>query len=245
MQDTCGALDVNLDLVDLDREQPAYGMTLKPGSYVRLSVQDTGCGIAPEVMERIFEPYFTTKETGQGTGLGLALVLSIVQACGGGITVLSLPSQGTTFQVYLPRVGANDLQEMEVTGPGPAGHGNILLVDDEADIVGATRILLEQSGYRVTSFTDSREALMTFKAAPEKFDLVITDLTMPHLTGLELAQALLQIRPGLPILLCTGYGEPTTVHKARGLGIQEVMLKPIIPQQLAVTLRGMLDGRKP
>jgi PAS domain S-box-containing protein len=241
MKDTNGVLDVNLDVVDLDQEQSAFGMNLKPGTYVRLSVQDSGQGMTPEVIERIFEPYFTTKEIGQGTGLGLALVHSIVQAYGGGITVQSEPGRGATFHVFLPQVKPRDILDLDDATFMPAGKERILLVDDEADIVAATRIILEQAGYAVAPFTDSREALAAFKAMPDRFDLVITDLTMPHLTGLELAQELLQSCPQLPIMLCTGYGEPLTMEKARALGIREVMLKPIISQNLAATIRGILD----
>ena len=241
LRETSGVIEVNLDVIELHQEQSAFGLNLPPGTYVRLSLQDSGQGMTPEVMERIFEPYFTTKETGQGTGLGLALVHSIVKACRGGISVSSEPGKGSLFQVFLPKVGSNDILETEEAGPLPTGKERILLVDDEADIVGATQIILEQAGYAVSPFTDSREALAAFRGAPDTFDLVITDLTMPGVTGLELAQELLEIRPRLPILLCTGYGGALTGDKARLLGIREVMLKPIIPQELATRIRQILD----
>ena len=178
---------------------------------------------------------------GKGTGLGLALVHSIVKACRGGISVSSEPSKGTLFQVFLPKVGSRDILEAEEAGPLPKGKERILLVDDEADIVGATQIILEMAGYAVSPFTDSREALAAFRGAPDTFDLVITDLTMPGVSGVELAQELLAIRPRLPILLCTGYGGALTGEKARLLGVREVMLKPIIPQELAARIRQILD----
>jgi PAS domain S-box-containing protein len=239
--ETSGVIDVNLDMVELHQEQSAFGLNLQPGTYIRLSLQDSGQGMTPEVMERIFEPYFTTKETGQGTGLGLALVHSIVKACRGGISVSSEPGQGTLFQVFLPKVGSRDILEAEEAEPLPPGKERILLVDDEADIVGATHIILEQAGYAVSPFTDSREALAAFRGAPDTFDLVMTDLTMPGVSGMELAQELLKIRPRLPILLCTGYGGALTGDKARLLGIREVMLKPIIPKELAARIRQILD----
>ncbi len=241
LREPYGVIEITLDVVELHQEQSAFGLNLAPGSYVRLSLQDSGQGMTPEVMERIFEPYFTTKGTGQGTGLGLALVHSIVKACRGGISVSSEPGHGTLFQVFLPKVKSRDILEAEESAPLPMGQERILLVDDEADIVGATQIILEQAGYAVSPFTDSREALAAFRGAPDTFDLVITDLTMPGVSGVELAQELLEIRPLLPILLCTGYGGALTEDKAKLLGIRKVMLKPIIPQELAAIIRRILD----
>jgi PAS domain S-box-containing protein len=241
LKENSGVIDVNLDVVEIHQEQSALGLTLQPGSYVRLSLQDSGQGMTPEVMERIFEPYFTTKETGEGTGLGLALVHSIVKAYRGGINVSSEPGKGTLFQVLLPKAGSSETLEAKEAGPLPTGQERILMVDDEADIVEATKIILEQAGYRVSPFTDSRAALAAFRDAPDSFDLVITDLTMPGVTGVELTQALLEISPRLPILLCTGYGGALTGDKARALGIREVMLKPIIPQELTARIRQILD----
>jgi len=214
---------------------------MKPGAYVRFSVKDTGHGIPPEVLERIFEPYFTTKEIGHGTGLGLALVHSVVQACNGGITVVSEPGQGTTFHIFFPRIKAEDLGESEDITPLPRGCERILLVDDEADIVSGVQIFLGQAGYKVVPFTDSREALAAFQTSPGDFDLVITDLTMPHLTGLDLARELLKLCPHLPIIICTGYGDPGTIEKIKPMGIREIIFKPIIPRDLAETIRRALN----
>jgi PAS domain S-box-containing protein len=241
MADMNGVLDVSLDLVDLKEEQSAFGMNIKPGAYVRFSVKDTGHGIPPEVLDRIFEPYFTTKEIGQGTGLGLALVHSVVQACNGGITVVSEPHQGTTFHIFFPRIQAEVLSESEDITPLPQGCERVLLVDDEADIVSAVQTFLGQAGYKVVPFTDSRKALAAFQTSPENFDLVITDLTMPHLTGLDLARELLQLRPHLPIIICTGYGDPVTIEKIKPMGIREIIFKPIIPRNLAEAIHRVLN----
>ena len=186
--------------------------------------------MTPEVMERIFEPYFTTKEIGQGTGLGLALVHSIVQYSGGGITLASEPGKGSTFTVYFPQIEEQKDEEAEEGQPLQKGKGRILMVDDEVDIVNAAKIILEQTGYEVMTFTNSLEAWQTFKADPNRFDLLISDLTMPRLTGLELAKNVLSIRPDLPIIICTGFSESISTEKARDLGIKEVILKPLIPQ---------------
>ena len=228
MADKDGILSVKLDTVELEAELSAYANNIKPGAYARLSIHDTGYGMSPEVMERIFEPYFTTKEVGEGTGLGLALVHSIVQASGGGITLASEPGKGSTFAVYFPRIEEQEDGEAEEAPPLQKGKGRILMVDDEVDIVNAAKIILEQSGYDVLTFSNSLEAWQTFQADPDRFDLLISDLTMPRLTGLELAKNILSLRPDLPIIICTGFSESISTEKARELGIKEVILKPIL-----------------
>jgi PAS domain S-box-containing protein len=242
MADRDGILAVSLDTVDLEEELPAYANNIKPGAYVRLAIHDTGYGMSPKVIERIFEPYFTTKEVGQGTGLGLALVHSIVQTSNGGITISSEPGQGSTFSVYLPKIEEEEDSEVEVLQPIAAGKGRLLLVDDEVDIVNAAKIILEQSGYEVVTFTNSLEAWEIFQAESDKFDLIISDLTMPRMTGLELAKKILTIRPQMPIIICTGFSESITSEKAKELGIREVILKPIIPQHLTETIGQILEN---
>jgi len=242
LADKGGLLEVYLDNVELTDGQSAFGIDAKPGPYVRLRVHDSGQGIPPVIMERIFEPYFTTKEKGQGTGLGLALVHGIVKLCGGGIKVQSAPGQGTAFEVLFPVMRTEELQEPEAVRPMPTGAENILVVDYEEDIVVAAKILLEQLGYQVTALTGSREALEAFRAAPKGFDLVMVDQTMPQMSGGELAGELLKIRPGLPIIICTGYSETLTPEKARALGIRDLITKPINPQQLAEAVRRELDA---
>jgi CheY-like chemotaxis protein len=233
-----------LDNVELKEGLSAFGIETKPGYYLRLSVHDTGAGMPQALIERIFEPYFTTKEKGQGTGLGLALVHGIVKLCGGGITVASEPGRGTTFEVFFPEMQTGDLVEPELAGDLPRGRESILVVDDEEDIVVAAKILLEQLGYRVTVFTGTREALEAFRAQPDGFDLVLADQTMPHLTGLELAGELLKMRPGLPIVICTGYSQTLTPEKAKALGVRDLLAKPLLPQKLAESVRRELDAGK-
>jgi PAS domain S-box-containing protein len=243
MEDEGGILSVRLDNVALDREQTAHGISVKAGNYLRLAIQDNGQGIAPEVMDRIFEPYFTTKEIGRGTGLGLALVHGIVKNCGGGINILSQPGNGTTFLVLLPVMELQEVTEPKPDVPMPMGRETILYVDDEPDIVAAAQIILKQLGYEVAAYTNSQEALAAFQAGSDKFDLIISDLTMPHVTGLGLAKAVLEIRPDIPIILSTGYGDAIALEKARALGISQIILKPLMPAQLAETIRQLLDSR--
>jgi CheY-like chemotaxis protein len=228
--------------VELTEGRSAFGIEIKPGPYVRLRVHDSGPGIAPAIIERIFEPYFTTKEKGQGTGLGLAVVHGIVKLCEGGITVDSEPGRGTTFEVFFPVMRTEELTEPEAAGELPRGRESILVVDDEEDIVVAAKVLLEQLGYRVTAFTAGPEALEAFRARPDGFDLVLADQTMPHLSGLELAAELLKMRPGLPIIICTGYSETLTPEKVRALGVRELLPKPLAPLQLAQSVRRELDA---
>ena len=244
MGDKGGVLTVGLDNIELIREQTAHGISLKPGNYLRLTVQDNGEGIAPELMERIFEPYFTTKAIGLGTGLGLALVHGIVKNCGGGINVVSQPGQGTTFHILLPALESEEVIEHEPVVPLAGGQERILFVDDELDIVAAAQIILGQLGYEVVAAANGQEALVAFRSDPEKFDLIITDLTMPQLTGLDLAKAIYGIRPDIPIILCTGYGDAIALDRARDLGISQIILKPIMPAQLAETIRQLLDSKK-
>lgn len=245
MEEKGGVLTVGLSNVELPQEETAHGINIKPGKYLRLTIQDNGHGMTPELLERIFEPYFTTKEIGQGTGLGLALVHSIVKNCGGGIQVFSEPGRGTTFHILFPVMESEEAFERESAVPLPQGKERILFVDDEPDIVAAAKIILEQLGYEVVALTSSQEALAVFQADPEKFELIITDLTMPQLTGLDLAKAILSLRPEIPIILCTGYGNTVTVERAKAIGITELYVKPFVPMKMAEMIRRILDSPKP
>ncbi len=216
---------------------------MQPGNFVELSFRDTGTGIAPEIRGKIFDPYFTTKDVGRGTGMGLAIVHGIVQSYGGYIACESSQREGTVFDILLPTVEKDALHESEYTEEKvPIGTERILLVDDEKMLVEMGQSMLERLGYQVTSRTNGIEALALFRNQPEKFDLVITDLTMPGLTGVDLAQRILHIRPEMPIILCTGYSSLISEEKAQSMGIRGFIMKPIAKKDIAVLIRTILDG---
>jgi len=208
-----------------------------------LTVNDTGCGMPHDVLERIFDPYFTTKEKGLGTGLGLAVVHGILKSYGGTITVESEPGKGSSFNIFIPRIEKEVTAEPVSSEELPTGSERILFVDDEQALVNLGKQMLEKLGYEAVVRTSSVEALELFKAQPEKFDMVITDMTMPNLTGEKLAGELINVRPEIPIILCTGYSENITETKAKKIGIKELILKPIVMQDIARTIRRVLDNR--
>jgi two-component system cell cycle sensor histidine kinase/response regulator CckA len=237
-----GILELTLEEVDFDTHDVASYPGLTPGAYVRLSVSDTGHGMNRRVMKRIFDPYFTTKEKGVGTGLGLAVVDGIVKTHGGAINVYSELEKGTTFHIYLPRTEhPRGVVEAEEIKPFPTGHEHILFVDDEKLLVDIGFQMLERLGYQVTARTSSTEALEAFRAQPEKFDLVITDRTMPNMTGETLAKELTQIRPDIPVILCTGYSEMPSESKLGASAIRDVVRKPIVVREMANTIRRVLE----
>lgn len=219
--------------------------TLQPGQYVVLTISDTGDGMNHNMIEKIFEPYFTTKEQGKGTGLGLAVVYGIVKEHGGHITVYSEIGIGTTFNVYLPVMKADTEYTREKTGPQiQTGNESILLVDDEVSVVKLEKAILERLGYEVTAFSSSPEALETFRANPAAFDLIISDMTMPDITGDKLAEELLSIRPDIPILICTGFSERINKAQAEEIGVKGFLMKPIIKSEMAKEVRNVLDDTK-
>ena len=237
-----GILELSLEEVDLDTHDVASYPGLTTGAYVRLSVSDTGHGMNRRVMKRIFDPYFTTKEKGVGTGLGLAVVDGIVKTHGGAITAYSEPEKGATFHVYLPRIEHPEAAvEAEEIKPFPTGHERILFVDDEKVLVDIGKQMLKRLGYQVTPRTSSTEALEAFRAQPEKFDLVITDQTMPNMTGETLAKELTQIRPDIPVILCTGYSEIPSERKLGASAVRDVVRKPIIVREMANSIRRVLE----
>jgi PAS domain S-box-containing protein len=236
-----GLLEVGLEEYYLDSVDLGKYPDLIPGPYVKLSVRDTGQGMDQEVMRRIFEPFFTTKEVGEGTGMGLPVVHGIVKSIGGEITVSSQPGAGTTFTILLPKVaGEVDLELVDST-PLPTGDNSILFIDDEEILVNMTKRMLKKLGYKVVAKTSSSEALEIFRAHPEKFDLIITDQTMPDLTGMQLARELRSVRPDIPIILCTGYSENVSEEKIKAAGINDLLMKPVVMRKLAETIRQVLD----
>ncbi len=191
-------------------------------------------------MEHIFEPYFSTKSE-EGTGLGLAVTHGIVKAFGGDIRVTSKPGQGTVFKLFFPLIKDEASATVKPRGPIPKGDEHILLVDDEKAVAEAERRMLAHLGYTVTAKTNSAEALEIFRSQPDSYDLVITDMTMPHLTGDKLARELMRIRPEIPVILCTGYDKRLTLENAKALGLRDLLQKPVARRELAVTIRRVLS----
>ena len=240
-----GRLMVELTEEELDLESAARLPGTVPGEYLKISVSDTGPGIAPEIMDKIFDPYFTTKEKGEGTGMGLAMVQGIVQNCRGAVTVGSSPNEGTRFRIYLPVIHMDEPVQVSVDVAIPGGHEHILFVDDEPPLADLSKQILERMGYQVTIRTSSIEALALFESNPEGFDLVITDMTMPHMPGDVLSRKLLAVRPDLPIIICTGYSEKMTQDIIERLNIRALIMKPIVRDELLLTVRKILEGDKP
>ena len=240
-----GVIEVSLSDVRIGREDIAPYSGLQPGSHVKLTVKDTGHGIDPAIVDRIFDPFFTTKEVGAGTGLGLAVVHGIVKSHGGAVEVESFPGKDTIFQVFLPAAESAPVQKALQDAPLPRGQERILVVDDEPDLAVTTQKMLERLGYEVDCRASSIEALEAFqRQAPEKpFHLVLTDMTMPHLTGVDLGRELHRLQPGLPVILCTGFSEKVNAEKAKSLGIQGFLMKPVAMRELAELIRKALDER--
>src|SRR5207249_2029184 len=245
MRDTGGVLSVHLDAVEVTTDFAATHAPLTPGPHACMMIRDTGHGMAPEVMERIFEPFFTTKAVGEGTGMGLAVVDGIIASHGGAITVASTPGQGTTFTIYFPRIDTDTLSpDIPEAPPLPQGNGRILFVDDEPTLAHMTAEMLARLGYNATMHTSSVEALKTFQAAPWQFDVVITDQTMPVMTGERLVRELRRIRPDVPIILCTGFSHTMTASKAQALGVDAFLLKPLEVRELGLALQQVLEQRR-
>ncbi|HUH66926.1 MAG TPA: PAS domain S-box protein [Syntrophales bacterium] len=242
MRDRGGILSVSLSSVGANAYLVSRYPDLKSGPYVRLTVGDTGQGIDPAILERIFDPYFTTKGPGEGTGMGLAVVQGIVKRHGGMITVQSELGKGTSFHVLFPRI-EQEIAPEAAAEVLPTGNERILFVDDEEPLVNLGKDMLESLGYSVTTETNSLKALAVFKARPDAFDLVVTDVTMPGMTGIQLAREMMTIRPDIPIILCTGFSELINEKKAKEMGIREFVMKPFVVGKHAKTIRKVLDER--
>ena len=238
-----GLLEVSLAAIELDADAAETYLNLKPGPYVRLTVADTGHGMGEAVKERIFDPFFTTKGPHRGTGMGLAVVHGIVKGVEGGIRVYSEKGKGTQFDVYFPQVQGPPKRRSAVSASPPTGTERILFVDDEEAIVRSVRPLLERLGYRVTTAINSPEALEVFRSQPEAFDLVITDQIMPRMTGIDLAEEIMRIRPGMPVILCTGFSEQISKKDIKARGIRAFIMKPLTTKGMAEIIRHALDGK--
>jgi len=239
-KDPTGTLEVCLAPVELDKQQAAALPDIEPGSYLRLTVNDTGHGIRPDIMERIFDPYFTTKDKGVGTGLGLAVVQGIVKRHGGAISVSSESGIGTSFNIYFHRLQTDVVEEPIADDLLPRGTEKILFIDDEPVLADMGKQLLERLGYDVVSQTDSIDALGLFRSQPDNFDIIITDMTMPKMTGEKLAQEIMRIRSDMPIIICTGFNKLLTHQKAREIGIRGFLMKPLSIGDLAVSIQDAL-----
>jgi len=248
MESTGGILAVSLKEVAVDRDWQMPGEAIPPGRYAVIEISDTGCGMSQDVQSKIFEPYYTTKEAGRGTGLGLAVVHGIVRAHQGRIAVYSEPGMGSTFRVYLPAAHASEAVQAIASGRDAwaVGRGErIVLVDDEEPIRVMVRELLQEQGYRVEVYASAADALPAIVRDPGALDLLITDMSMPGMSGRELAIRVREVRPGLPVLLCTGFSAQISGAEAAALGIGYVE-KPLQPGELLARISTCLgeNGRR-
>jgi PAS domain S-box-containing protein len=238
-----GRLEVRLDTVQIDAAMASRHTGLKPGPYARLVVADSGCGMSREVLSRVFEPFFTTRSPGEGSGLGLSVVHGIVKSYGGAITVYSEVGKGSTFSVFLPLL-QEDMRRAETMSAPAAETGSerILLVDDDGTQLKGLARILEKLGYKVTARSSGQSAVAAFKKNPDAFDLVITDQTMPRMSGTELAQNLVEIRPNIPIILNTGFSEKVNGESVGRNGIRAFIMKPFTARELSGLIRKVLEG---
>jgi CheY-like chemotaxis protein len=236
-----GVLSVVLERAEVSDPLILSRGSLAPGPYVRLLVSDTGTGISPAVLERMFDPFFTTKDVGEGTGLGLSLVDGIVTDLGGAIDVTTIVGVGTRFEIWLPVAGETAMPAVEASGTLPQGSGEtVMIVDDERPLVALAEEIIAGLGYEPVGFVSSSAALQAFRGAPDRFDLVLTDESMPDLLGTELAQAIRRLRPDIPIILMTGYGGTQLANRAADVGLSEVLRKPLHRRDLADSLARVL-----
>lgn len=239
-----GILSIKISPIEIDEININQYNDLRPGSYVQLTISDTGHGINEAIMTKIFDPYFTTKEVGKGTGMGLSVVLGIIKSHSGSISVYSEPNKGSTFKVLFPLVDETIEIEKNEIMKIPGGNESILFIDDEKALTRMGAQILKRLGYQVHEETDPRMALDLFKSDPFRFDLIITDMTMPHLTGDLLAKEVLKLKPDIPIILCTGFSSKIDEGKAKEIGIFSYVEKPLNKIELAKTIRDALKNKK-
>jgi CheY-like chemotaxis protein len=240
MAEGIGTLEVNLNTIQLNPESALRYTNLEPGDYVSLTVKDTGEGIEPAFMDRLFDPYFTTKDVDQGLGMGLAVVHSIVKKHDGDIKIESEVGKGTTVEILLPVIEEQTEIITEAFETPQMGAERILLVDDESSIIKMVTLMLNRSGYDVIGKTSSSNALKAFKENPEQFDLVISDMTMPEMAGDQFVQEIKQICPDIPVILCTGHSNRMDENKAKEVGIDAFMMKPFSKKDLTRTIPEVL-----
>ncbi len=244
METDGGVLNVSLEAVYMDDQYTREHPDLTTGRYLRLTFSDTGTGIPEEIRDRIFDPFFTTKDHSKGTGLGLAVVHGIVRRIGGAITVYSETGKGTTFNIFLPVADTDEAPQAPLETVPPKGDERILFVDDEPAVADTSSRILESLGYQVEIRTDSHEALELFKTQPNAFDLIITDMTMPEMTGDRLAEAVLDVRPNIPVILCTGFSATIDEIKAKAIGVRAFVAKPMLKVEIAHLIRRILDEKR-
>ncbi len=247
MREKGGVLEINLEPCEFEAGEELYdGKGLAPGEYVRLTVSDTGHGMEPAVIRRIFEPYYTTKKVGEGTGMGLAVIHGIVKSYQGEVVVYSEPGNGTTFHIFFPVLHENKetssvlARKSSIVG----GHERILFVDDEKGLVEMAPLMLESLGYNVFATSSSLEALTSFRMKPTDFDLVITDQTMPHMTGVALTAAIRAVRPDIPVIICSGFSDSINDKNFKALGINAFIMKPFSKKEIAAAIREVLDSKE-
>jgi len=245
MEEKGGILEISVENVTLGEDHSSGYSDLSKTKYCKITVSDTGPGIDPEIINRIFDPYFTTKEVGKGSGMGLSVVHGIVKSHSGTITVQSELGKGTTFTILFPVTTEKAETEIEMANEPPIGTETILFIDDENSIVKMTENLLLRLGYKVETETNPAAALELFKANPDRFDLIITDMTMPQMTGVKLSEKLKEVRPNIPIIICTGYSSLIDEERAKEMGIDAYVMKPIVMSRIGKTIRVVLDdGQK-
>lgn len=245
MRENGGNLTISLDQIEISGNNPPGYESFAAGVYLKLKVTDTGHGIAPSVQNQIFDPFFTTKKKGEGTGMGLAVVHGIVKSYGGHISVASKEGTGTTFTVYLPAISQQMILPENVSPkPVVGGKEKILLIDDQDSMLQIMEIMLTRLGYNVTAKQSSLDAMTLFNEDPSAFDMIITDQTMPDLTGSNLARKILRIRPDIPIILCTGFSDLISAEAAKDMGIREYLMKPVMISDLAQVVRNIFEGKE-
>jgi len=244
MEETGGILDITLETVFLSSDSAGKPSDLLSGEYLKINISDTGPGMHPDIIHRIFDPYFTTKAVGKGSGMGLAVVHGIVKNHNGAITVDSIHGEGSTFAIFLPVAEEEPAMEVKTSDDIPSGSESILFVDDEPSIAEMTGQMLTRLGYEVVTTTEPTEALAMFQSNPDRFDLVITDMTMPRMSGVKLSERMKEIRQGIRVIVCTGHSPLIDEERAGSIGIEGYVMKPIVKNDLARTVRKVLDETK-